>query len=125
MAKDIHLSDSQLAIMRALWQRGEASTAAVHEIVGGERGLAYTTVATMLKRLEKRGVIRARREGRELVFSPAVSEGEVRESMVSGLVASLFRGDSAALMTHLVRSGEVASEDLDEVKRLLREGGDK
>ena len=58
---DVSLSELQLSLMRVLWQRGEASTAEVAEALRGERDLAHTTVATLLTRLEKRGLLASRR----------------------------------------------------------------
>lgn len=121
---DISLSDLQLDVMRVLWTRGEASTGEVAETLAASRGLAHTTVATLLSRLEKRGAVRSRREGRQLVYAAAVSEPEVRRSMVAGLLGSLFGGDARALVAHLVREDEIAPGDLATVKTLLGKRGE-
>lgn len=112
----IQLSELQLAVMRVLWSRGEAAVADVAAALAGERDLAHTTVATLLTRLEKRGVVAQRRDGRTLIYRSRVSEDEVRRSMVAELVASLFRGDSTALVAHLVREEEIAPGDLAKVR---------
>ena len=91
-----HLGDLQLAIMRILWSREEASVADVHEALEPERGLALTTIATMLAKMEKKGVVDHRSEGRKFIYRPRVSEGQVRRSMVSDLTSQLFRGDVLA-----------------------------
>lgn len=117
--RDISLSDLQIDVVRALWTRGEASTAQIAESLDDQRGLAHTTVATVLTRLEKRGVVRSRRDGRQLMYRACVDESEVQRSMVSGLLDSLFGGDAKALVAHLVREAEIAPGDLDRVKRLL------
>lgn len=118
--KDTNLSEIQLAVMRALWREGTATTATVHERMGKPRSLAYTTVATLLSRLEKRGLVRSSKEGRERVFVPLVSEAEVRRNMVSDLVSKLFRGDPRALVSHLVTDEEFDEADLKTVRRMLR-----
>ena len=117
---DIALSDLQLDVMRVLW-RGEASVAEVAAALAESRGLAHTTVATVLTRLGRRGVVAARRDGRQLYYRPTVSESQVRRSMVGGLIQSLFRGDPQALLAHLVSEDEVASGDLEKVRALLAE----
>lgn len=124
--RDTSLSDLQLDLMRVLWQRGESSTAEVAEALAGARGLAHTTVATLLTRLEKRGLVSARREGRQLVYRAEVEEGAVRRSMVSGLLGSLFGGDPRALLAHLLREQEIGAGDLEQLRRALKskEGGD-
>ena len=113
------LSDLQLDIMRVLWDRGACTTTEVTEALKVERGLAHTTVSTLLTRLEKRGVAAVEKSGRQLIYRPAVDEAQVRRSMVSGLLDSLFGGDAQALVAHLVREDEIAAEDLAAVRDLL------
>jgi len=122
--RDIHLSEVQLAVMRVLWAERKATTAAVHERMGKPRSLAYTTVATLLSRLEKRGLVKSEKDGRERVFEPLVSEAEVQRRMVSDLVSNLFRGDAGALVSHLVRDSEFDAADLETVRRMLAEHTD-
>lgn len=115
---DIALSELQLDVMRVLW-RGEASVADVAAALADSRGLAHTTVATVLTRLAKRGVVDARRDGRQLVYRATVSEPQVRRSMVGDLIQSLFKGDPRALLAHLVSEKDVAPGDLAKVQALL------
>lgn len=117
--EDVALSELQIAVMRELWSRQEASTAEVAQALADQRGLAHTTVATLLTRLEKRGVVAARRDGRQLVYRALVSEAQVRRSMVAGLLGSVFGGDAPALVSHLVRESELGAGDLERIKRLL------
>jgi len=117
----VHLSELQLAVIRVLWKRGEATTAQVVADLAAQRGLAQTTVATLLTRLLRRGVVGARRDGRTHVYRALVSEPDVRRSMVTDLVANLFKGDAAALVTHLLREEDVAPGDLDKIRARLRE----
>ncbi len=120
-SKRISLSELQLAVMRVVWTSGETSIADVVSNLERKRGLAHTTVATLLLRLEKRGLLSKRREGRAYLYSALVSESEVKRSMVSDLVASLFQGDSKELLAHLVRSEEVTQADLLKIKARLQE----
>ncbi len=115
---DIALSDLQLDVMRVLW-RGEASVADVAAALSAERGLAHTTVATVLTRLAKRGAVALRRDGRQLYYRAQVSEPQVRRTMVGDLIQTLFRGDPQALLAHLVSERELAPGDLDRVRALL------
>jgi len=113
------LTDLQLAIMRILWDRAEATVVEVQTRLRPERDLAQTTIATLLSRLEKRGVVEHRLDGRQFVYRPLVTEQEVRRSMVSELTTLLFDGSPEALMSHLLRSREMAPGDLDRVKRMI------
>jgi predicted transcriptional regulator len=113
------LGDLQLAIMRVLWNEGEATVASVHEALLAERGLAHTTIATMLSKMERKGVVRHRTEGRQFVYRARVSEEEVHRSMVSELTERLFEGRAAALVSHLLTEQEIDAGELAELKRLI------
>ncbi len=119
MSKPKQLSDLQLAILRVLWAREEATVAEVQEALRADRDLALTTVATMLSRLAGRGIVERRTEGRQFVYRAAVKEQEVRRSMVSALMDRLFEGDPAALVNHLLDEGAMDRKQLDRLKRML------
>lgn len=113
------LGELQHAIMRVLWSNGEATTAAVHDALFAERGLAPTTIATMLRKMEDKGVVSHRSEGRQFVYRATVSEDEVRSSMVGELLDRLFAGDPAALVSHLVADHGMSEAELEELRVLL------
>ncbi|HVT61440.1 MAG TPA: BlaI/MecI/CopY family transcriptional regulator [Thermoanaerobaculia bacterium] len=115
-ASSPRLGKLQLAIMRELWDRGEASVAEVHEALEVERGLAPTTIATMLVKLEKKGVVGHRQEGRRFIYRPRVSERQVRRSMVAELTSELFAGDVTALVNHLLAEHAVEPAELAELR---------
>jgi BlaI family penicillinase repressor len=117
--ESVALSDPQIALMRVLWAQGETSVAAAAEALAPERRLAHTTVATMLTRLEKRGLVEGRRDGRQLLYRARVAEHEVRRSMVASLLGTLFAGDAKALVAHLLREDEIAPGDLERVRALI------
>jgi len=121
--EDVSLSELQIALVRVLWRRGESSTADVAAELAEERGLKHTTVATLLTRLEKRGVVAQRREGRQLFYRALVGEAQVRRSMVADLIGALFEGDAHALVAHLVQESEIAPGDLAKVRKRLARGG--
>lgn len=119
MTEQHQLTDLQVAIMRVLWDRREATVSDIHEALLAERGLAPTTVATLLSRLEKRGIVKHRSASRQYVYYPAVTESEVRRSMVSDLAERLFDGDVAELVSHLLSEREMSAGDLEKVKELI------
>ena len=114
-----HLTGLQIAMLRVLWRQGEASVAEICEALRPERALAQTTVATVLTRLEKRGVVTHRREARQFVYRAAVTEGEVRGSMVQELTERLFHGDVTELVSHLLAARDIDSNDLARVKQMV------
>ena len=125
MAKkpDVSLSELQIELMRVLWRRGETSTTEVAQELADPRGLKHTTVATLLTRLEKRGVVALRRDGRQLWYRALVDEADVRRSMVADLLGALFAGDAQQLVAHLVQESEIAPGDLAKARRRLEKGG--
>jgi predicted transcriptional regulator len=117
--KAVRLGDLQLRIMRVLWSEGGATVAEVQQQLGGE-GLAYTTVATMLRKMEGRGLVRHREEGRRFVYQAAVSDRVVTHGMANDLVERLFQGSLSAAVSHLLDSRQVSVEELDEIEQLVR-----
>lgn len=115
------LSAQQLAFMRALWDLGEAPVADVQTALArGGLVLAPTTVATVLGRLERKGLARHRTRGRQYLYRAAVSEEEVRRSVLTRVTRTLFGGDVPAMVSQLLDQSEVSESDLAEVRRLLR-----
>lgn len=125
MTVEAHLTDLQLAVVRVLWECGECTVVEVREKLAPERRLAQTTVATILSRLEKRGVVRHRTVGRLFIYRATVTEPQVRRSMVSELTDLLFDGRPAALISHLLASRDIRDGDLAEVKRLIAEAEER
>ncbi|HEX5759443.1 MAG TPA: BlaI/MecI/CopY family transcriptional regulator [Thermoanaerobaculia bacterium] len=119
MPRSHRLGDLQLAILRVLWERGEATVADVHEALAAARGLAPTTIATMLQKLERKGVVDHRIEGRRFVYRPLISEDQVTRSMVSELTTQLFRGDVTALVSHLLSEHDVDRAELARLRALI------
>ena len=119
MTRKRQLGDLQLAIMRVLWEGGEAPAIEVHQALFEERGLAVTTIKTMLRKLEEYGCVKHRTNGRQFIYQAAIAEADVRKGMVTDLVQRLFSGDSAALVNHLVRSGEFNADDLEDLGEIV------
>lgn len=119
---DFSLTELQLEIMNILWDREEATIVEVREALQPERDLAHTTVSTLLSRLEKKGAVTHRTEGRQYVYAPAVKAQRVKRSVVSefsDVAERLFSGDIAELVTHLLAENEVDADDLARVRKMI------
>jgi predicted transcriptional regulator len=114
------ITELQLSILRLLWQRGEATVAELWEALYEERGLAQTTVATLVARLQRRGIVARRTRDRQFLYRAAITEADVRHSMVSELTERLFGGDPTALVNHLVSASDMSPGDLARLKQILR-----
>ena len=113
------LGDLQLRIMQALWERGEATVSQVLEDLAAHADLAYTTVATMLRKMENRGLVIHRVEGRSFIYRAKVKAEEVSRSMADHLVDRLFEGSLTDAVNHLLTTREVSREELTRLERLI------
>lgn len=91
----------ELECLKALWGIGEGTVSDVRHALVGHRDLAYTTVMTVLDRLEKRGGVSRRKRGRSFVYVPKLSREALRRSAVKELVDRFFDGSEEALASYL------------------------
>ena len=108
-----------MRIMRVLWESAPASVADVLRGLAGS--LAYTTVATMLRKMEDRGLLRHHEQGRKFLYEPAVSAEDVTRSMADDLVDRLFGGNLAATVSHLLETREVSPNELARLEELIQQ----
>ena len=114
------LSKLEFQIMETLWSRGESSIREIQEGLEAKRKPAYTTIQTMVYRLEaKRVVRRVRKVGNFHIFAPAISREAAQRTLVDDLLA-LFGGRTQPVMAHLVQSGRLSLEDVKEAENALR-----
>jgi BlaI family transcriptional regulator, penicillinase repressor len=121
IASGSDLSDLQLAVVRVLWDKGEASAAEVQRALEKSRQLAITTVSTLLARLEKRGVLTHRSEGRTFIYRARVSEHEMRRKAISGMIRNLFRGNPSEVVGQILSERDVSEEDLARMRTLVEQ----
>jgi len=94
----------ELECLKALWGIGEGTVRDVRHVMVGNRNLAYTTVMTVLDRLEKRGGVSRRKQGRSFVYVPKLSREELRRFAVKEVVDRFFEGSEEALARYLKSS---------------------
>ena len=114
------LGDLQLKIMRVLWEHGPLGVAEVRAQLHGE-ALAYTTVATMLRKMEARQLVEHDTHQRRFIYRAAVDERDVTRSMADDLVDRLFDGSLAQTVSHLLRTREVDGKELAELEALIQQ----
>ena len=121
---DYSLSELQLAIMDVLWERQEATVLDVHDELRKERRIAQSTVATLLSRMENKGVVSRRAEDRRHVFYATATREQVRRTVVSEfseLTERLFSGDVAGLISQLLTTRDARPEDLARAREIIEE----
>lgn len=118
---NIKLSPLELKAMEALWKLGRASIREILEQLPASRKLAYTTVQTLVFRLEAKGAVRKQRKiGNAYVFVPVITRRQAYRRLVSDFL-ELFGGSPRPVMSHLVDTGKLTLEDLRDLERMLKE----
>jgi predicted transcriptional regulator len=114
------LSRLELRIMQTLWSRGPCSIRALLEAFPRQERLAYTTVQTVVNRLEAKGAIRrVDKISNAHVFEAAMSQASAQHRMLDELVA-WFGGKPLPIMTHLIESGRLTHEEVREARKALQ-----
>jgi len=113
------LGDLQLKIMKVLWDTGEATVAHVHVAVSPDRSLAHSTIATMLRKMEGRGLVKHRTIERKFLYRPLVQEDETTRKMSEHFIEGLFEGSLADMVSHLLKTQEISSGELDRLEKLI------
>src|SRR5262245_49350986 len=115
------LSKLELKIMEALWTTGAASIREIHESFPKRGRPAYTTVQTMVYRLETKGAVtRTKKISNAHIFEAAISRGSAEKRLIDELLG-LFGGRTQPVMAHLIESGKLTLEDIKEAERTLRD----
>jgi BlaI family transcriptional regulator, penicillinase repressor len=113
------LGKLQLRIMKTLWDHSPLTVAGVRERLGGEP-LAYTTIATMLRKMEVRDLVRHTQEGRTFMYEPMIRSDEVAKSVSDELVEWLCGGSITGAVSHLLESRDVNAAELDALEALIQ-----
>jgi predicted transcriptional regulator len=114
---EIVLYDREVEVMEVLWARGSATVAEVRDALADE--MAYTTVLTVLRRLEDKGYVGHEEQGRAHRYHPLVQRQEVQESALERLTKRLFQGSPELLLTHLVSRDRLSEAQLRRLKELV------
>ena len=118
--KSIHdLGELQKAIMETVWELGEATTRQVLERVSRKKPLAYTSVLSIMQRLENTGWLKHREEGRTYVYQAACSRDEECCRSLRKFIDRVFHGDSALVFQHLIEDENLSDEELESLRKLI------
>jgi BlaI family transcriptional regulator, penicillinase repressor len=115
------LTPQELAIMKVVWRRDEATVRDVYEALRETRAIAYTTVMTMMRILQEKGYLTKVAEEKAHVYRPAQPRQEVLGGMVREFLDRVFDGASDALLVHLARDNKLSAKQKRIVKQLLED----
>jgi predicted transcriptional regulator len=112
------LSDAEMEVLKALWSEGPATVRRINELLA-DRGWAYTTVLTLLRRLVVKGYATSEASGVAHVFRAAVTREEVLERRLRDTADELCDGSAVPMVLALVQSHRFSPEELARLRRLL------
>jgi BlaI family transcriptional regulator, penicillinase repressor len=114
------ISEAELAVLKVLWELSRGTVREVRAILLGQgRDWAYTTVQTLLNRLEAKGHVRVERSGSVNVYRPAVSREQFAQQRLSNLAAELYEGAASSLVLALVEGTRFTPAELEQFRKLL------
>jgi BlaI family penicillinase repressor len=113
------MSPAETEVLRLVWQLGEATVQQVCAALPARRKVAYRTVQTLLRRLEGKGYLRHKIEGKAHLFVPAVQQDQVVKRTVLDFLDRLFGGDPRPLMQFLAEDGRINEEDIEKLRKLI------
>ena len=114
------MTGQELEIMKIVWERDSATVRDVYETLLLRRKVAYTTVMTMMKILERKKYLKRTQVDRAYVYRPAQPKRQVIGAMVKEFVGRVFNGSAHPLLVHLVEDQELTGEELEEIAKLRR-----
>lgn len=120
------IPDSELDVLKVLWQRGQATVReALETLKAAGREWSYATVATLLDRLETKGLVESDRRELAFVYRPTISSQEVRQKRVDSLVDKLYEGEPGLLVLHLLKSHPLDATQASQVREILDQMTDR
>jgi BlaI family transcriptional regulator, penicillinase repressor len=116
----VNLSNLELDVMRLIWRDKEVIVPDLHRELERDRGLSYSTVKTIVDRLEEKGAIgRIRTYGRTILYGPLVAESALAKPMIKDMLRRLFGGEARPMISHLLDEAELSSEDLKHLEKVI------
>ena len=115
------LGKLELQVMKLIWDKGEATVRDVWEKLYPERGLAYTTVATVMRKLESKSFLKHDEKDRTYIYRPLVDKDKISQGMLREMIDGLFDGSAAKLVTTLIQGEHITERDLNQIQRIILE----
>lgn len=119
--KSPQLTEGELRLMNVVWEKGSATVGEVAEALKQDPPLAYTTVLTTLRILEKKGYLRHKKEGRAFIYEPMVDRQQASHGAIHHLLARFFDNSPELLVTNLLRDERISRKEISRLKKLIAE----
>ncbi len=121
MSQKIKLTEVEHEIMQILWHLSEGSVNDVLKELPKERNLAYTSVSTILRILEQKKIVTARKEKRKHIYVPLIAKNDYQHTALDKLVENVFSGKSVELVNYLIDSSKLSVEEIKSIKKMLND----
>ena len=112
-------TDSELAILRILWERGPSTVRQVHEALADTRDTGYTTTLKLMQIMADKGLVERDETSRTHVYAPAANEQQTQRQLVKDLVDRAFGGSAAALVLQALNAEGTTAAELKEIRKLI------
>jgi predicted transcriptional regulator len=119
------LTEAELRLMNVLWQRGSATVHQILEALPAQSPLAYNTVLTTIRILEKKGYVRHVKDGRAHVYEPLVAQKDATRFEIRHLVRRFFKDSHELLVLNILEDDGIDAEELSRLRQLLEREGPK
>lgn len=115
------LGQLQQEVMDEVWRMEEATVADVHERLARRRKIAYTTVLTTMRNLERRGMLTHEQQGKAFLYRPTMPREQYAAGTVRSFVERVFGGQPERLLCHLLGAEQISPEELDRLRKLVEQ----
>ena len=119
------LTDAELRLMQIIWEKGASTVQTVVDALPKNTPLAYSTVLTMLRILEKKGYLKHYKEGRAFVYQPVVGRTEARKGALRHLMQRFFDNSPQLLLLNLMEDEGLDESELEELKQIIEDSGEQ
>jgi len=120
---EIRLGRLELQIMNIVWDKGKATVHDVKDAISRGRKPAYSTILTMMRKLEAKGYLEHDVDERTYVYRPVISKKAVRHGILGDVLDRLFEGSTSLLLNSLVEQDRISEKELRKIRKLIRERG--
>jgi predicted transcriptional regulator len=124
MNKPIPISEAESQVMEVLWSGSPRTAEDVVTALSDQQAWQVATIKTLLNRLLKKGAVRAEKDGRRFLYSPLLTRDQWLVTESGSMVQRLFGGRIAPLVAHFGQHGKLSADDLEDLKRLVKELSD-
>ncbi len=112
-------TESELEILRVLWDRGEATVRDVHEELSKTKDAGYTTTLKLMQIMHEKGMVKRDESSKTHKYTPLISREKTQKQFVGKMIDTLFQGSSSQLVMQALGNHKASKEELDEIQKLI------